>query len=30
VADLDKENTEIYSREREGLYGALAIRIEMI
>jgi len=30
VAALDKENLTIYSRERESLYGALAIRIEMI
>jgi len=28
IADLDQENLEIYSREQENLYGALAIRIK--
>lgn len=28
VAELDRENTEIYSREKEKKFGALAIEIE--
>ncbi|GEO57788.1 ASCH domain-containing protein [Companilactobacillus bobalius] len=30
IEELDQENQEIYSREREQKYGALAIKIEKI
>lgn len=30
IAELDRENQEIYSRELEGKYGALAIKIKLI
>jgi len=30
VDELDRENVEIYSRDREEKYGALAIRVEVI
>jgi len=30
IDELDRENVEIYSREREEKYGALAIRVEVI
>jgi len=30
ITELDNENVEIYSREREQKYGALAIRIKLL